>query len=346
MLEIMTMTMRWIRTCVTVTAFLSLGALPAIAQEINLYTTREPGLITPLLDAFTKNTGIKVKSIFVKDGLAERVAAEGSNSPADILMTVDLGNLLDLVEKGLTQPVKSPVLESAIPANLRAHDGQWFTLSLRARVVYAAKDLAAPPLTYEALADPKWKGKVCIRAGQHPYNTALIASFLAHHGEAKTEAWLRGVKANLGRPATGGDRDVARDILGGLCDVGVANSYYVGLMRSGSGGPEQEKWGSAIKVILPTFEKGGTQVNISGASVAKHAPNRAAALRFLEYLVSDAAQKIYAEANYEYPVKPGAPVHPIIGALGPLKVDSLQLAVIARQRVAASRLVDKVGFDR
>jgi iron(III) transport system substrate-binding protein len=346
MLETLMMTMQSIRTCVTLIAFLCLGATSTGAQEVNLYTTREPGLITPLLDAFTKSTGIKIKSIFVKDGLAERVAAEGTSSPADILMTVDLGNLLDLVEKGLTQPIKSPVLESAVPANLRGADGQWFTLSLRARVVYAAKDLAAPPLTYEALADQKWKGKVCIRAGQHPYNTALIAAFLAHHGEAKTEAWLRGVKANLGRPATGGDRDVARDILGGLCDVGVANSYYVGLMRSGSGGPEQEKWGSAIKVILPTFEKGGTQVNISGASVAKHAPNRAAAIRFLEYLVSDAAQKIYAEANYEYPVKPGAPVHPIIGALGALKVDSLQLTEIARHRVTASRLVDKVGFDR
>jgi iron(III) transport system substrate-binding protein len=331
---------------VVLAALVALTAAPAAAQEVNLYTTREPGLIQPLLDAFTKSSGIKVNSIFVKDGLAERVAAEGTRSPGDILMTVDLGNLLDLVEKGLTQPLQSATLEKAIPANLRGAKGEWFALSLRARVLYAATDLDLSSFTYESLADPRWKGKVCIRAGQHPYNTALIAAHIAHHGEAATETWLRGIKANLARPATGGDRDVARDIMGGICDIGVANSYYVGLMRSGAGGPEQVKWGSAIKVILPTFKGGGTQVNISGAALAKHSPNRAAAVRLLEYLVSDEAQKIYAEANFEYPVKPGAPIHPIISALGTLKVDPLQIAEIARQRTLASRLVDKVGFDR
>jgi iron(III) transport system substrate-binding protein len=320
-------------------------AAPASAQEVNLYTTREPGLIQPLIDSFTKSTGIKVNSIFVRDGLAERVAAEGTKSPADVLMTVDLGDLLNLVDKGLTQPVTSSVLQTAIPANLRGTNGEWFTLSLRARVLYADKDLDLSSFTYEQLSDPKWKGKVCLRAGQHPYNTALIAAHIAHYGEARTESWLRGVKANLARKATGGDRDVARDIMGGICDIGVANSYYVGLMRSGAGGPEQVKWGSAITVILPTFAGGGTHVNISGASVAKHAPNRAAALRFLEYLVSNDAQKIYAEANFEYPVKAGAHVHPIIAALGALKVDSLQLTEIARHRATASKLVDKVGFD-
>lgn len=324
----------------------ALAATPAAAQEVNLYTTREPGLIQPLLEAFTTSTGIKVNSIFVKDGLAERVAAEGTRSPADILMTVDLGNLIDLVEKGLTQPVQSATLEKAIPSNLRGAKGEWFALSLRARVLYAAKDLDLSSFTYESLADPKWKGKVCIRAGQHPYNTALIAAHIAHHGEAATETWLRGVKANLARPATGGDRDVARDIMGGICDIGIANSYYVGLMRSGAGGPEQVKWGSAIDVILPTFQGGGTHVNVSGAAVAKSSPNRAAAVRLLEYLVSDEAQKIYAEANFEFPVKPGAPVHPIIAALGALEVDSIRLTEIARHRALASRLVDKVGFDR
>jgi iron(III) transport system substrate-binding protein len=324
----------------------ALAVAPASAQELNLYTTREPGLIKPLIDAFSKSSGVKVNSIFVKDGLAERVSAEGDKSPADVLMTVDLGNLVDLVDKGLTQSVRSQVLERAIPAQLRGKNGEWFTLSMRARVLYAAKDLDLPSFTYEQLADPRWKGKVCIRAGQHPYNTALIAAFLAHHGEAKTEAWLRGVKANLARPATGGDRDVARDIMGGICDIGVANSYYVGLMRSGAGGPDQQKWGDAIKVILPTFEGGGTQVNVSGASIAKYSPNKAAAVKFLEYLVSDEAQKIYAEANYEYPVKPAATIHPLIAKLGTLKVDNIQLTEIARQRVAASKLVDKVGFDR
>ena len=331
---------------VTLASLIAVSSVPASAQELNLYTTREPGLIKPLIDAFTKSTGVRVNSVFIKDGLAERVAAEGAKSPADMLMTVDLGNLIDLVDKGLTQPVKSAVLEKVIPSNLRGPNGDWFTLSLRARVLYADKDLDLSSFTYEALADPRWRGKVCIRSGQHPYNTAMIAAYIAKHGEGKAEAWLRGMKANLGRAATGGDRDVARDIMGGICDIGVANSYYVGLMRSGAGGPEQVKWGSAIKVILPTFEGGGTQVNISGAAIAKHSLNRAAAVRFLEYLVSDEAQKIYAEANYEYPVKAGAATHPLIAALGPLKVESLQIAEIARYRASASKLVDKVGFDR
>lgn len=320
--------------------------LPAAAQELNLYTTREPGLIEPLIEGFQASTGITVNSIFVRDGLAERVAAEGERSPADLLMTVDLGNLLDLVEKGLTQTVQSPTLEQAIPGNLRGASGEWFALSLRARVLYAAVDLDLSSFSYESLADPMWKGRVCIRSGHHPYNTALIAAHIAHHGEAATEAWLRGIKSNLARAATGGDRDVARDMMGGICDVGFANSYYVGLMRSGAGGPEQEQWGDAIKVILPSFEGGGTHVNISGAAVARHSPNRAEAIRFLEYLVSEDAQKIYAEANFEYPVKPGAARHPIIAALGTLTVDPIQLTEIARHRTLASRLVDKVGFDR
>ena len=321
-------------------------ASAASAQEVNLYTTREPGLIKPLLDAFTKTTGIKVNSIFVRDGLAERVAAEGARSPADVLMEVDIGALVNLVDRGVTQPVRSAVLEAAVPANLRAADGSWYALSLRARVVYAEKDLNLSSLTYEQLADPRWKGNICTRAGQHPYNTALIAAYIAHHGEAAAEQWLRGLKANLARAAAGGDRDGARDILGGICDLALGNSYYVGLMRSGAGGPDQEKWGAAIRVILPTFDGGGTHVNVSGAALAKNSPNRAAAIRLLEYLVSDQAQKIYAEANYEYPVKAGAAVHPIIAALGRLKVDALALTEIARHRATASRLVDKVGYDR
>jgi iron(III) transport system substrate-binding protein len=321
-------------------------AAPAAAQQVNLYTTREPGLIQPLIDAFTKSTGIRINSIFVKDGLAERVAAEGAQSPADVLMTVDFGNLLDLVDRGLTQSVRSTTLEQAVPANLRGAQGEWFALSLRARVLYAERNLPMTSFTYEDLADPRWKGKVCIRAGQHPYNTALVAAYIAHHGEAAAETWLRGVKANLARPATGGDRDVARDIMGGICDIGIANSYYVGLMRSGAGGADQVKWGQAIKVILPTFRNGGTQVNLSGASIARHSPNRAAAVRFLEYLVSDEAQKIYAESNFEYPVKAGAPIHPLVAALGTLRVDALNIVDIAKHRAAASRLVDRVGFDR
>jgi iron(III) transport system substrate-binding protein len=318
----------------------------AQAAEVNLYTTREPGLIKPLIEAYAAKSGVKVNTVFVEKGLAERVAAEGARSGADVVMTVDIGNLLELVDRDLAQPVRSPALEAAVPATLRDPDGRWFGLSMRARVLYADKDLAdLKSATYESLADPQWKGKVCLRPGQHPYNTALISAFLVRHGPEKTEAWLRGLKANLARKAAGGDRDVARDIAADLCEVGLANSYYVGLMRSGRGGPDQQKWGEAIKVVLPTFEGGGTHVNVSGAIVAKNAPNRDEAVKFLEYLVSDEAQALYARTDYEYPVKPGAAVDPLLSAFGPLSVDPTPLPEIARNRKAASLLVDKVGFD-
>ncbi len=318
----------------------------AAAAEVNLYTTREPGLIKPLLDAYTAKTGVEVNTAFVEKGLAERIAAESNRPVADVAMTVDIGNLVEIVAKGLTQPVRSSTLESTIPAQLRDPAGNWFTLSVRARVMYADRDLAdMTSATYESIADPKWKGKLCIRAGSHPYNTALAAAFLAKNGPEKTEQWLTGIKANLARKPGGGDRDVARDIAAGICKIGLANSYYVGLMRSGRGGGEQKGWGEAIKVILPTFEGGGTHVNISGAAVVKNAPNREEAVKLLEYLVSDEAQAMYAKTDYEYPVNAKAKVDPLLSELGPLKVDTLPLAEIARNRKAASLLVEKVGFD-
>ncbi|RQR26221.1 iron ABC transporter substrate-binding protein [Burkholderia sp. Bp9143] len=318
------------------------------AEEVSLYTTREPKLIQPLIDAFTKQSGVKVNTVFVKDGLLERVKAEGAQSPADVLMTVDIGNLLDLVDGGLAQPVRSKVLDDAIPANLRGAQGDWYALSLRDRVLYVEKDLKVDAFRYEDLADPKRKGKVCIRSGQHPYNTALVAAMIAHDGEAATEKWLRGVKANLARKATGGDRDVARDILGGICDVGLANAYYVGHMKNAEAGTDARKWGDAIKVVRPTFanaRSGGTHVNVSGATVAKHAPHKANAVKLLEYLVSPEAQALYAQANYEYPVRANVKLDPVIASFGTLKVDPLPLTDIAKHRKAASQLVDKVGFD-
>lgn len=319
------------------------------AGEVMVYTTREVALIDPLLKVFTARSGIKVNTVFVKDGLLERVKAEGARSPADVLMTVDVGNLVDLVEGGVTQPLKSPVLESAVPANLRAPDGQWTALSLRARVLYAEASLKLGSLRYEDLADPKWKGKVCTRSGQHPYNTALVAAMIAHDGEARTEQWLRGLKANLGRKPTGGDRDVARDILGGICDVGLANSYYVGQMKAAKPGTDARKWGDGIQVLKPTFaaSNSGTHVNISGAAIARNAPNKAAAQALLEFLVSEPAQQLYAQANYEYPVRQGVPLDPLTqAAIGPLKADNLPLGEIAKHRKHASLLIDKVGFDQ
>jgi iron(III) transport system substrate-binding protein len=315
------------------------------ANEVNLYTTREPGLIKPILEAFTAKTGTKVNFIFLKDGLAERVAAEGQRSPADVLMTVDIGNLLDLVDRDVTQPVQSEALNKAIPAPLRDKDGKWYALSLRARIVYRAKGKSAQPVTYESLAEASNKGKICIRSGLHPYNVALTAAYLTHHGRERTEAWLKGMKANLARKPSGGDREVARDILGGLCDLGVGNSYYVGLMRSGTGGAEQKSWGDGVDAVLPKFTDGGTHVNASGAAVAKYAPNKANAIALLEYLASDEAQQLYAKANFEYPVKPGIAPDPIIAALGPLQPDTAALTDIAKNRKQAVELIDAAGFD-
>lgn len=330
----------------TLSGSLLLSGISAVsAEELNLYTSREPKLVEPLLDAFTAQSGIKVNTVFLKDGIAERVASEGESSPADLLMAVDAGNLVDLVERGLTQPVQSDTLIAAIPANLRDADNNWFALSMRARVVYAAKDLGLKEISYDDLADPKWKGKICIRSGQHPYNTGLISAYLAHNGAEKTKSWLEGVKANLARKAGGGDRDGAKDILGGICDIAVANSYYVGLMRSGNSGEEQKAWGDAIDVILPQFADGGTHVNVSGAAVAKHAPNKENAVKLLEFLVSDEAQKIYGEANFEYPVKAGAALDPIVASFGTLNIDPLPLAEFVKNRKAASELIDNVGFD-
>ena len=328
----------------------SLTALPAMAAEqVTLYTTREPGLIQPLLNTFTEQSGVKVKTVFVKDGLLERVKAEGARSPADVLMTVDMGALLDLVQGGVTQPVQSKTVNDAIPAHLRGANNHWFALSMRARVLYADKDHKFPStMRYEDLADPRWKGKVCIRSGQHPYNTALVAAMLAHHGDAKTEAWLKGLKNNLARKAAGGDRDVARDILGKICDIGVANSYYVGRMKTAEPGSDNRKWGDAIQVIRPTFANGkGTHVNISGAVVAKNAPNKAQAVKLLEFLVSPKAQQMYAQSNFEYPVRKGVSIDPVIAqSIGEITPDNTSLVDIARNRQKASQLIDKVGFDR
>ncbi len=320
-------------------------AQPA-TQEVNLYTTREPKLIAPLIEAFTRQTGIEVNTAFMKDGMAEKLKSEQKNSPADVLMVVDIGQIVDLDEAAAFQPIDSQELNSAIPAHLRSAQGTWYALSLRDRVLYAEPRLGLKAFTYEQLASPEWKGKVCIRSGQHPYNIGLIAAMLAHNGAEQTEQWLRGVKQNLARPAVGGDRDVARDILGGICDLGIANAYYAGQMKTAKIGSDARKWGDAIQVIRPTFAKsGGTFVNISAAGVAQYAPHKANAIKFLEFLASEAGQNLYARADFEYPVRKGVALDPIVESFGPLRPDTLPIKDIAQLRKQASMLVDKVKFD-
>ena len=325
-------------------ALAMMAGAPALhAQEVNLYTHREPGLIKPLLDKFTAETGVKVNVIFAKSGLAERIQSEGERSPADLLLSVDVSTLAYAVGLGITQPIVTPALEKAVPAGLRASDGSWVGVSARARVIYASKTrVPDAAMTYESLANPRFKGRLCIRSGQHEYNTSLIAAALSHLGPQGAESWLAGVRANLAKKPSGGDRDVAKDIASGACDIGVGNMYYVGLMN---GDANQKAWVEAIKVIMPTFKDGGTHVNISGLVLAKHAKHKAEAIRLTEWLVGKSAQELYAAINFEYPVVPGLTTDPYIASFGAPKPDNVPLDTIAKNRKAASELVEKVGFD-
>jgi len=320
------------------------GSVPAQSDEVNVYTYRESKLIQPLFDAFTKDTGIKVNVISASSGLEQRIKTEGQNSPADVLLTVDIGRLEEAVQAGITQPIKSEALDKAIPPQYRDPEGHWYGISARARVVYASKDrVPLTAITYEELADPKWKGKICIRSGQYIYNNALFASYIAHHGEAKAEEWLKGLKANLAQKPSGGDREVARDILAGKCDIGLANTYYWALMLNND--PDKKPWAEATKVILATFKDGGTHMNVSGVVLAKHAPHKAEAMKLIEWLADDKAQHMYADINYEYPLRAGIAVNPTIAGYGTLKPDVVPISKIAQNKKAAANLVDKVGFD-
>jgi iron(III) transport system substrate-binding protein len=326
-------------------ALAAFAAAPAHANgEVNVYTYREAKLIQPLFEAFTKDTGIKVNVVSASSGLEQRIATEGTNSPADVLLTVDIGRLQDAVTAGIAQPIKSAVLDQAVPAPYRDPNGLWYGISMRARVIYASKErVPQGALTYEELADPKWKGKICTRSGQHGYNNALFAAYLAHHGLPATEQWLKGLRANLAQKPSGGDREVARDIAAGKCDIGLGNTYYWALMLNKEA--DKKGWADATKVILPTFQDGGTHVNLSGVVLAKHAPNKASALALIEWLAGDKAQHLYADINYEYPVRPGIALNPTVASYGALKPDPTPLAKIAEQKKAAADLVDKVGFD-
>jgi iron(III) transport system substrate-binding protein len=331
------------RVLVTVLATMAFGAV-AFAEEVNIYTYREGKLVAPLFEAFTRDTGIKVNAISASSGLDQRIKAEGANSPADVLLTADISRLEDAVQNGITQPINSRLVDETVPAEFRDSEGHWAAVALRARVVYASKDrVTQPAITYEELADPKWKGKICIRSGQHMYNNALFAAMIARHGEAKTEAWLKGLKANLAQKPSGGDRETARDIAAGKCDIGIGNTYYWALMHDVE--TNRKPWADATKVILPTFENGGTHVNLSGVALMKNAPNKANALKFIEWMVGPHAQQMHADLTYEYPTRAGVPVNKTIASYGEIKRDTTPLAQIAANRKKASALVDKVGFD-
>lgn len=318
--------------------------LPALA-EVNVYTTRQPDLIQPVIDAFTAETGIAVNLAFVEEGLVERLVAEGGRSPADLVMTVDIGNLQQVVDAGVLQPVQSDVLEAAIPANLRSPDDLWFALTERARIVYASKDRVAEGeiTTYEDLADPKWEGRICSRSGTHNYSLALLAAVIAHHGEDYARTWAEGLRSNLAVKPQGGDRDQVRSIWAGECDIALGNTYYMGQMLED---PEQVEWTEAVRIEFPVFEEtGGTHVNVSGIGMTQAAPNREEALQLMEWLVSPEAQAIYAEENHEYPVVEGAAISELVSSWGELVPDTLDLTELAGFRDDALRIMEEVNFD-
>ncbi len=323
---------------------LSTAALPAWAEEVNIYSHRQPELIQPLIDAFTAETGIVVNVAFVDKGMAERLVAEGDRSPADLVLTVDIARLTEIVDAGVTQAVVSPVLEANIPAEYRDPGNQWFGLTTRARIVYASKSRVAvgEVTTYEDLASDKWKGRICTRSGTNDYNVALTAAVLAHHGAEATTKWLEGVKANLARKPEGGDRDQVKAIWAGECDIAVGNTYYMGQMLSD---PEQAEWANSVRIVFPVFEGGGTHMNISGVAMTKAAPNHDAALKLLEWLSSDTAQKIYAETNHEFPVKLGVERSDLVKSWGTFTPDSIELSELAKLRPEALKLIETVDFD-
>ncbi|MEM5581098.1 Fe(3+) ABC transporter substrate-binding protein [Roseibium sp. AS2] len=325
----------------------SLAAAPAFADgEVNIYSYRQPFLIQPLLDAFTAETGIKTNVVFASKGLGERIAAEGENSPADVLLTVDIGRLDGAKQLGVTQPIVSDVVSGNIPEQFRDPEGHWVGLTNRARIVYASKDrVAQDAITYEELSDPKWKGRICTRSGQHVYTIGLIASMVAHHGAEETEEWLAGVRDNLARKPAGNDRAQVKAIFAGECDIALGNTYYMGKMQTNDKEPEQKDWADSVRILFPNADGRGSHVNLAGVVLAKHAPNKDNAVSLVEFLSSQNAQKIYAESNFEYPVTPGVEVSERVQSWGDLKPDALSLAEIAKNRKTASELVDKVGFD-
>ena len=314
------------------------------ASEVNVYSFRQPDLINPVFKQFTSETGIKVNTVFAKQGLIERLRTEGINSPADLVLSTDSGPLEAAMQADLLAPLDNTTLEQSIPAALRDPDGRWFGLTSRARIVVTAKDrpLVNPITRYEDLTNPAFRGMICTRSGKHPYMIALIASMIAHSGETAAREWLTGVKKNLSRKPQGNDRAQVKAIWQGECDIALINSYYMGQMLADD---EQQAWANAVNITFPNQSDRGTHVNISGVSLTQASPNRDNAIKLMEFLVSESAQSIYAEENYEYPVNPAVASSELVQSWGEFKADELSLTDIGKHRATAVILVDETGYD-
>lgn len=311
-------------------------------EEVNVYSYRQPFLVKPLFDLFTKDTGIKVNVVFAKKGMAERLAREGKYSPADVLLTTDISRLIELHDRNLLQTFNSSIINKAVPNQYRAQDDTWFALTTRVRNIYSAKRLGHIDINYEDLADIKYKGRICTRSGKHPYNVALVASMIAEHGEAQTLIWLEKVKANLARKPQGSDRAQVQAIHQNFCDISLGNSYYFGKMLNDD---KQKIWAEAVNINFPNQKNRGAHVNISGMALAKYSPNQENAKALMEFLVSKPAQQLYAETNMEYPVRVDVKPSALVASWGEFKADDLSLEAIAKHRKTALKLIDKAQFD-
>jgi iron(III) transport system substrate-binding protein len=346
--------MRSIRRALPALVALAAVLAPAARADeavLNLYSARHYQTDEALYDNFTKATGIKIRRVDADDaGILARLKSEGSASPADVILLVDAARLWRAEVDGLFQPVRSKVLDSRIPAQLRGKDAgdgsQWFGFSTRARMVVYAKDGVARDDvdTYEELADPKNRGKLCTRSGSHPYNLSLFGAMMEHLGPQKTEEWLKGLVANMARPPKGGDTDQIKAVASGECGIAVTNSYYLArLMRSDK--PEDKAVVARIGAVMPNQATTGTHMNIAGGAVARHAKNRQAAVRFLEYLASDAAQGYFANGNNEWPaVAAVRPANPALEQLGKFKTETVPISVIGMNQVKVQQMLDRVGY--
>lgn len=326
---------------------LLLCSTQVLANEVNVYSAREEQLIKPLLDAFSKDTGIKVNLITGDDDpLLERLKREGENSPADVLITADAGRLHRAVENGSLQPVQSAKLNQAIPAHLRDAGNQWFGLTYRARVLFYNPATVKPTelTTYEDLADPKWKGRICVRSSGNIYNQSLLASMIAAKGAAAAEQWAQGLVANFARPPNGGDRDQIKAVASGQCDIAIANTYYYAQMLYG-GDAAQKAAASKVKIVFPNQADRGTHINISGAGITASAKNKDNAIKLLEYMTLDDAQRWYSTTNGEYPVKRGIEASPELQSWGTFKSDALNLSALGKNNAQAVQIMDKVNWQ-
>ena len=318
-----------------------------IASEINIYSHRQPFLINPFLEEFTKKTGIKTNVLYSTKGLAQRLKAEGKNSPADVILTVDIGRLYIYDEMKLLKEVNSDVLKKNIPSHLRSPENTWFGLSKRARIIVVDNEkIKEGQITrLEDLADPKWKGQICTRPGSHVYNRGIMASVLAEYGEEKTEEWAKGLVANFAKRPQGNDRAQVKAIYEGECTIAIINNYYYGKLKF-SEDPEQRKWVENVRLIFPNQGDGdrGAHVNISGGGIAKYSQNKKEALALLEFLTSEKAQKLYGEINFEYPVNPKVSPSDELQKWGEFREDNLPIIKIAELAPDAQKIIDRVGW--